>query len=334
MGREMTEFPIEIGKYAVAETKYDDTYLVIDGESGKNYMVNPKTGTCDCGKLGCGHIDVVNKALEKVEKKYEGKEKVGAGKCVDIPEGKFQVFEKDGKLWVYSYESVETYQIKVDEPFCSCPDFNYNKRGRRICKHLRAAKKAGYDVADMTKTKIEKTKEEMIVYPEIPTKTLTPSRLLKMTQSRVSIDSVIEASKDGCGDGVLYDKTKIGDVTKADLVAMISRNMGIVSETIGYPTYETIKKPDGSTLVLVRAQAKAYHIKYPDNPVVRSATVLMDFKRIERESKEDKEGRTFADRIAETDACRRAELAMMGIPERSLVPMIKHMIKIYKGEKK
>jgi hypothetical protein len=153
--------------------------------------------------------------------------------------------------------------------------------------------------------------------------------LRDIVQEKVQVGSIISASKDGIADGVLYDKTKIGDVVKADLVTMVARHMGIVSETVELPKYEKIMQPDGRALLLARARAKATHLG-TGAYAIRSATVPMDFKRMEKEAREETEGRTLADRVAESCACRRAELALMGIPEGALINMVKQMIISYK----
>lgn len=225
---------------------------------------------------------------------------------------------------IYEVTSIEgkTYIVNLKENYCTCEDYQYRKaRDAGDCKHLAMLKQqqptqAIAHVGD---------KERFELAPA-----LTPERLLQITQKRVCIDAIIRSSEDGMGRGVLYEQpvNVPYPIVKADLVEMLARNFGIVSETIS-TEYKKIEDKEGNEILLITKTARATHIPTGAS-VVRSATVPFDFKRLRREEREDFEGRTFADRTAESAACKRAELALMGIPERSLVELVKMMIRQYK----
>jgi len=266
------------------------------------------------------------------------------GIVVNTLQGQFVIRQRSDVIYeVYSPKSKKLYITDPNDPFCECPDFTINRRRRALCKHLIALQAANIEVVEIQEEIDPEQKPEPIKtvnknqIQEIPqTKAIAPilgeplssDMLYEITKKRINIDAIIEASKDGLGEGILYENTPIGPVPKEDLIALIARSFGIVSETIGLPKYERVYR-FGEDVILVRAQARATHLASGAS-VVRTATVPMDFKRLRREATETSEGRTFADRAAESDACRRAELALMGIPEKTLVPLIKKMIQDYK----
>jgi hypothetical protein len=251
--------------------------------------------------------------------------------------GDYLVEEIEGGYSILNKKNGKEYKCNPSVPFCTCEDYIYRKaRDAGECKHiamlkqfLKPALEQQYKALHVSTNK--ETPTTAIATPAELSPALTPERLLGITQKRVSIEAIVRASEDGCGKGVLYERAPgIGFIAKADLVEMIARNFGIVSETIA-TEYKKIEDKEGNEILLITKTARATHIPTGAS-VVRSATVPFDFKRMHKEEREDFEGRTFADRTAESAACKRAELALMGIPERSLVELVKMMIESYKKQ--
>lgn len=230
--------------------------------------------------------------------------------------GVFTITRRNNEFYVRSDGKI--YRVDPSIPFCECPDFQINRRRRELCKHLVALRNDGVEIAEIE----EKPHEKLVMV-----KQLSPKTIAEITDELVDPVIITEIAKDGLGDGVLYDIRGDQAYIKEDFVAMLARKNNIVSECIEN-RYEEVKKPDGTVLLLARATAKAIHIPSGAS-VTRSASVAFDFKRLERET-DGAEGRTFADRMAESDACRRAELSLMGIPERILVPMVKRALERYR----
>ena len=91
---------------------------------------------------------------EKVVDVNEGgevEEKQKLNKSVEIDEGKFTFREVDGKLLCKNGANDNEYELKIDVPECNGPDFQINKQKNEWCKHLKAAKVAGYNVKELPK---------------------------------------------------------------------------------------------------------------------------------------------------------------------------------------
>ncbi len=96
---------------------------------------------------------------EKVEMNEEKRE------VVEKAEEGVSFFTEGALLLCKSGEN--TYELDVTLPSCTCPDFVINKQKQELCKHLIAAKEAGYPVAtlpsvpeELTKALVRKDKKE------------------------------------------------------------------------------------------------------------------------------------------------------------------------------
>jgi len=108
-------------------------------ERGNNRGVAPKVVDVDA--------EVVDEGEEAEKHKW--------GKTVEIDEGKFSFREEDGKLLCKNGANDNEYELKISIPECNGPDFQLNKKKNEWCKHLKAAKVAGYDVKELPKVPAE-----------------------------------------------------------------------------------------------------------------------------------------------------------------------------------
>lgn len=221
---------------------------------------------------------------------------------------------KAGERWYVQFEGEKGHVVVPTEPFCDCQNFNINRRKRSLCKHLKALMLVDIPVSQPL--------SGALIQP------LTIKTIGDLVKAIVDPNLIVQYAEDGYGQGILYEyDEKVGYFVKEDLVAMLARRYNIVSKPVKL-TYDHLPHK-GNEITILTVTAEAIHIP-TGYSLERSASVVFDFRRIEAEQTNKREGRTFASRTAESEACRRAELVLMGIPERIIVPMIKSVLEPYK----
>ena len=97
-------------------------------------------------------VDVEKVVDVEGEEGEEGEEtKQKWNKTVETDNGVFMFREEGGKLLCRNGASDNEHELKIDVPECNGPDFQINKQKNEWCKHLKAAKVAGYDVKELPK---------------------------------------------------------------------------------------------------------------------------------------------------------------------------------------
>ena len=109
------------------------------------------------GKILCYDCQ---KSEEEVEPKNEDAEvnELNWDKTVETDEGEFSFREEDGKLLCKNGVNDNVYELDIITPHCPCNDFVINKKEMLWCKHLGAAKVAGYGVKELPKAPEEAVK--------------------------------------------------------------------------------------------------------------------------------------------------------------------------------
>ncbi len=174
----LEEYDREVGAELEAEVKGLDAkiiYLVtamdVPDESKFHAWLKSEYGV---GQIADLALEDKRKVLEETKRLAD---KTGEGKVIDaevvddggaskwrhtveIDEGEFSFHEEDEKLLCRDGANGNVYGLKIDIPECPCGDFEINKEKREWCKHLKAAKVAGYDVRELPKVP-EETKKAL-----------------------------------------------------------------------------------------------------------------------------------------------------------------------------
>ena len=159
--------------------------------------------------------------VEVVEKEEVVEEEQKWDKSVEIDEGTFSFQEEDGKLRCKNGANDNVYELRIDIPECPCGDFEINKEKREWCKHLKAAKVAGYDVKELPKV------------PEEIKKALAKPEKEKQKKGKAKKEETVAIT-------VLNKQIEIPIQTPSNMVMSEEKAIEMIKEIIG----NTPKKDD------------------------------------------------------------------------------------------
>jgi hypothetical protein len=185
----------------------------------------------------------VEERLGKEGKEVEGEEKDKWDHRVTTDEGTFLFrFEdrEEGVLICKNEANGTEYEIVLTEPSCTCPDYQLRKKElSEYCKHLSAAKVAGYDVKELPelpavpekkrerkKAKIGAEVVELVIMEkkiELPMQ--VPEEIIKNEMQAVNLIQDILGPNPRFGDVV----EKYGNIEEisADVIISMSQYLGI-----------------------------------------------------------------------------------------------------------
>ncbi len=150
----------------------------------------------------------------------------------------------------------------------------------------------------------------------------TEARIQEVLGSR-RLEAIMEASKDGLGEGVLYhDLGKEGLWPSAALVDMITADMGGIQETIVKVERLVLQQPGGPRWDVYEATMEALDAR-TGKRVVAQATEVIDWEELKR-------GRSFAKRKAIRKAARNAKLGLIPVPRKALCVLVRRILTEYR----
>jgi len=156
----------------------------------------------------------VEAKVEVVEPEEKKEEEEKWDKTVKTEDGEF-MFRQEGedRLVCKNAETGEIHIINPTKPECSCPDFQINKRGNEMCKHLMAALEAGYDVAKL---------------PEMPEEVTTAlAKPKKVTRGKAKKGEEIISVK------VLDKQVELGVQVPTEIITNEDRAVEIIKTILG-----------------------------------------------------------------------------------------------------
>ncbi|MFQ6012974.1 MAG: hypothetical protein ACE5LS_04955, partial [Thermoplasmata archaeon] len=151
----------------------------------------------------------------------------------------------------------------------------------------------------------------------------TEARIQEVLGSR-RLEAIMEASKDGLGEGVLYhDLGKEGLFPAADLVDMITADMGGIQENLLKVERLRLAEPDSKrSWDVYEATVEALDTRTGKRVVAQAAEVI-DWNELEK-------GRSFAKRKAIRKAARNAKLGLIPVPRKALCTLVRRILTEYR----
>ncbi len=150
----------------------------------------------------------------------------------------------------------------------------------------------------------------------------TEARIQEVLGSR-RLEAIMETAKDGLGENVLYhDLGKEGLWPSADLVDMITADMGGIQETIVKVERLVLQQPGGPRWDVYEATMEALDTR-TNKRTVGQATEVIDWEELKR-------GRSFAKRKAIRKAARNAKLGLIPVPRKALCTLVRRVLTEYR----
>ncbi len=195
---------------------------------------------------------------------------------IETTEGKFSFREEADKI-VCTTEKGGEYELDINEPSCSCADFQINKQRKEWCKHLKAAAQAGFVVKELTpvheelkqeiaiasappaERKKRVKKEEVVAIKTIESGKEVEIPVQRLRETVMGEDHAIEIIKKIVGtnpkkDDVIESYAGIEEIN-ADVIASLGSYLGIQCRIVEIETEKT-KMNLGKIYMLTAAEDK------------------------------------------------------------------------------